>query len=263
MENQLMIPFNDNKISAALHLPDEYSGEKIPVVVICHGFISNKVGQHRLFVKTARELTAQGFAVMRFDYLGCGDSSGEYRDITLEGQIGETIHILDQLRYFSCLDQKNVTLIGHSFGGCIASYVATLDARVKRLVLWAPVANPHKDIYDIVGETVYQKCLHGQAAHYQGFELGGNFFRSLEGKFPVEAVGKFTGETLIVHGTEDAETPLANAVAYQHALSSRCCGGVTLRIIDNADHTFAAPEWEKQVIEATGQWLGKASSPFS
>lgn len=255
MEKQILIPVGDHSIYGVLHLPQHLSNEKLPTIVICHGFISNKVGQHRIFVKTAREFCKAGFAVIRFDYIGCGESTGEHENITLVNQIEETITVLDFLASYPHIDSDNFILLGHSFGGCVAANVAGVDKRVRSLILWSPVANPLEDIVGIVGKQIYQQGLAGQAVHYQGFKLGKNFFLSLSQMPPLQTITEFSGNVLIMHGSDDVETPLINASLYHHALSKRIAGKLSIEIIEGADHTYSSPMWEKATIDASLEWL--------
>jgi len=260
MESSIVIPIGDQRIYGMLHLPSQFSGGKLPTVVICHGFVSNKVGQHRIFVKTARALCQRGYAVARFDYCGCGESSGGHQDVTLARQVEETVKVLDFLAAYPDLDSDNYILLGHSFGGCVAAIVAGRDRRVGKLVLWSPVANPLMEIVEIVGQGLYQKSLAGEQVDYQGFELGREFFLSLSQISPLQEVKDYFGDVFIVHGTADVETPVENARAYEHTLGNRPLGTQTVYLVDGADHTYSSPCWEHAAIRATSKWLGCANN---
>lgn len=255
MEQYLTIPVGRNKLSAVLHLPDTTGTHKFPVIIICHGFISNKIGQHRLFVQTARTLSQAGHAVIRFDYSGSGESSGEYHDITLTGQIAETLEVIDYVAALPNIDQYNITLLGHSLGGCIAASAAGVDDRISRLVLWSPVASPLEDIVGIIGHNIYREGLKTGVVNYQGFELGKEFLASLSQERPLERIKAFSGDVLIVHGTDDIETPFRNARQYQAVLQERSTGSYQLSRIDGADHTYNSPLWQQEVIDSTTGWL--------
>src|SRR5262245_18163177 len=52
----------------------------LPAFVFCHPFAEEKLWTHRVFVSFARRLAAEGYPVLRFDYMGNGDSAGDFRD---------------------------------------------------------------------------------------------------------------------------------------------------------------------------------------
>lgn len=255
MEEQIVITVNDYQLKGVLHVPEQSNNKKLPLVIICHGFISSKVGQHRIFVKTARELCRVGFAVLRFDYSGCGESTGEYRDITLTRHIEETIEVIAFAVRHPNIDPDQIVLLGHSLGGGIAASVAGIDKRIKKLILWSPVARPFMDIVGIVGEELYKECLEKHVVNYQGFEVGLDFFDSLAKTHPLEIVKEFHGNVLVVHGTGDVETPVENAYMYGLALYKRSQAVNDVRVIDGADHTYNSPVWERELIGLTLHWL--------
>jgi hypothetical protein len=254
-EEQIIIRTDRHKLYGMLHLPEAGLGKKHPAVIICHGFIGNKNGQHRLFVKAARALSQEGFAVLRFDFSGSGESTGDYKDITLTQQVEEAINAIDFAEAHSSIDSNRIILLGHSMGGAIASSAAALDKRISRLVLWSPVARPHEDIVGIVGDGLYEHCLQNGSVEYQGFELGKEFFQSLSKVSPLESVKEYSGDVLIAHGSNDHDTPLYNAYFYERSLNTRQSGRCKIEVIEGADHTFESPTWEKEVIAVTLNWL--------
>ena len=78
----LILENEGKKIFAVLHIPKVNT--KIPGVIFCHGLAGHKTGKHRVYVDLASSLVSAGIAVLRFDYRGCGDSEGEFFDVTPE-----------------------------------------------------------------------------------------------------------------------------------------------------------------------------------
>jgi pimeloyl-ACP methyl ester carboxylesterase len=262
METSIQIKMDQHKIAGILHMPEHTKEEKIPLVIICHGFIGSKVGQHRLFVHAARELCQAGFAVLRFDYIGCGESTGEYHRTTVTQQINETLKVIDYAVTLGQIDLQRIVLLGHSLGGGIASMVAGQDKRVNKLVLWSPVAVPQQDIFGILGRKLYHECLKQGTVNYQGFVLGREFLRSLAEISPVNKIQEFPGDILIIHGDQDVETPITNTQLYDLALTQRQQGSYEISVIVDADHTYSSPVWEQEAIDTTIHWLSteKANS---
>ena len=74
------IPSRGQRLSAMLHLPVK-NEPKRPIVMICHGFTGDKIGMNQMNVKLAVKLEDAGYASVRFDYLGSGDSDGDLLQI--------------------------------------------------------------------------------------------------------------------------------------------------------------------------------------
>ena len=56
-------------------------------IVMCHPLGEEKLWSHRVFVSFARDLAAAGFAVLRFDFRGEGDSDRDFEETDLETRI--------------------------------------------------------------------------------------------------------------------------------------------------------------------------------
>ncbi|MDD4599929.1 2-succinyl-6-hydroxy-2,4-cyclohexadiene-1-carboxylate synthase [bioreactor metagenome] len=257
MEQQVIINTQEQSLYGILHLPEVFNQEKVPVVVICHGFISSKTGQHRMFVKAARELCQGGFAVLRFDFSGCGDSTGEYKDISVPRQVEETRRVIDFVAQYPAIDDSRIVLLGHSLGGAVATVSAAHDNRVNKLILLSPVAEPFKDIVGIVGKELYDQCHKDGVVNFQGFELGAQFFSSLIGLQPLSQAEYFGGDVLIVHGSGDVEIPLNNARLYQNVYKWRGRSHCKLQVVKGADHTYSSTAWKSECFDIILKWLNR------
>ncbi|MBM4047042.1 MAG: hypothetical protein FJ279_18220, partial [Planctomycetes bacterium] len=67
-------------------------------MVFCHPFGEERKSAFRAMVAAARAFADDGFTVLRFDYRGCGDSEGEFRDATLAAQMADVRAALVFLR---------------------------------------------------------------------------------------------------------------------------------------------------------------------
>ena len=106
-------------------------------VIVIVGGPQYRVGSHRQFVLLARALAAGGYAVLRFDYRGMGDSEGEQRDFeTVSADISAAIDVLQQ----RLPAVKQVVLWGLCDGASAALLYCheTRDARVSGLCLLNP-----------------------------------------------------------------------------------------------------------------------------
>lgn len=106
-------------------------------VIVIVGGPQYRVGSHRQFVLLARALAAGGYAVLRFDYRGMGDSEGKQRDFeTVSADIAAAIDVLQQ----RLPAVQQVVLWGLCDGASAALLYCheTRDARVSGLCLLNP-----------------------------------------------------------------------------------------------------------------------------
>lgn len=261
MEHQLIIPFEDVDLAATLHYPVDKGAannkcqNRWPLIIICHGFVGSRIGVDRLFVKAARELSAVGYMVLRFDYGGCGESTGDYGAGGLDVLIQQTQRIIDYSLTLDCVDPGRVILLGHSLGGAVSILTAARDKRVKTLVLWSPVAYPLNDLVRITGTKLRREAEVTGVADYLGYGLTSRFFHSLGEYNPLQETRHFTGDVLVAHGTADEVIPTEYCFVYQRTFWLREEGQCDKEVILNGDHTFSSSATFEELIGKTKDWL--------
>lgn len=261
MEHFITIRHNNQDITATLHYPNQQLSEcgkspcRWPVVVICHGFVGSRIGVDRLFVGAARTLAGAGYMVLRFDYIGCGESTGDYGSEGLGSMVGQTRRVLDYVTALDCVDSNRVVLLGHSLGGAVSILTAAEDKRVKSLVLWSAVANPLHDIVKIVGEDAYLSAIQTGVSDHLGYGLRTHFFESLSHFSPTLRIREFSGDVLLVHGTNDEIIPPEYSKLYQKLAWQRASGQCDLEEVEGADHTYSSKAAKDSAIHITRQWL--------
>src|SRR5574344_362483 len=72
-------------LSAVIETPDIKTGQKIPMVIICHGFCGNK--NEPLHKALSDSLLSKGIASIRFDFNGHGESDGDFQEMTVLNEI--------------------------------------------------------------------------------------------------------------------------------------------------------------------------------
>jgi pimeloyl-ACP methyl ester carboxylesterase len=105
--------------------------------VLCSPIGDDDLRAHRPIRHLAERLAARGFDVLRFDFHGTGDSSGDERAAdratVWRRDVGTAI---DELRRRSAVGA--VALVGLRFGGTLAAVAAADRGDVASLVLWSP-----------------------------------------------------------------------------------------------------------------------------
>jgi len=124
------------RLFGILHTPDQARRRDIGIVLLSPG-IKNRVAPHRLYNKMAAALAGRGFAVLRFDFFGLGDSEGELQ----EEQLADVYGAIQLGRYSedttAALDWMQRTLGLHRFivgGLCGGAISALLVAQSERRI---------------------------------------------------------------------------------------------------------------------------------
>lgn len=165
--------------------------------VFCHPFAEEKLWAQRVYVSFARELARHGYAVLRFDMSGHGDSDGRFEDASIEKYVADTRAALTELSGrvpAGC----PLGLFGLRLGASIAVLAAENDDRVKRLVLWEPILDGEKYGQEILmtnlatqmathGKVITERTKlvaqmeAGQTVNVDGYEVAGPMFRQICG----------------------------------------------------------------------------------
>ena len=236
-----------------LHMPEKVRG-KVPAVIIFHGFTGNKMEPHFIFVKLSRMLEKRGIASVRFDFGGSGESDGDFRDMTLSGEIREAHSILDYAKKLDGIDPERIGVVGLSMGGAVASALAgERKEDVKSLCLWAPAGNMGELIMSHEAGKNIELVKKAGYADVGGLLLGTGFLDDILKLDIFEIAKRYDKKVLILHGDKDAAVPLSTSERYL-----KCYGGrAELKIIKDADHTFNHADWEREVLESTVERLAK------
>lgn len=116
-------------------------------VVLCYPMGQEYIRAHRSFVLLARRLARRGFAVLRFDYFGTGDSAGDAEDGRLPRWIEDARAAIGEARRRS--GAARVSIIGLRIGGTVAALAAAADGAVADLVLWDPVIHGRAHVSEL------------------------------------------------------------------------------------------------------------------
>jgi alpha/beta superfamily hydrolase len=108
-------------------------------VVLCYPFGQEYMRAHRAFRQMALLLSKAGFHVLRFDYYGTGDSSGEGVEVSFEQCVEDARAAADELK--ESAEVKRVAFVGLRLGAAVAAMAADGRTDVDQVVLWDPAVD--------------------------------------------------------------------------------------------------------------------------
>lgn len=82
------INHNGKNIVGTWTIPKHIQGN-LPTLVLFHGFTANRNGPGDILKTTATALATQGFDTLRIDFLGSGESDGQWADSSLTSRISD------------------------------------------------------------------------------------------------------------------------------------------------------------------------------
>ena len=247
----VVIDGDHGKLQAVIHKPTLKQGERVPMVVLCHGFMGNM--QSGLLIKIAELLQAQGIASIRFDFNGHGQSEGRFQDMTVPNEIVDAKKVIDYVRALPYV--SSVAISGHSQGGVVAAMTAGElgSDKIKAVVLLAPAAVLRDDAIrgSTMGATYDPFNLGEYVELFRGLKLGAEYIRTAFSLPIYETSAQYQGPALIIHGTGDRVVPYTYGERF-HQIWPKS----KLQIIDRADHGFSKEI--EQVATSTAEFLSQA-----
>ena len=115
------------------------SGSRDMGIVLCSAFGQEYMRAHRAYRQLSLLLSRKGFHVLRFDYRGTGDSSGDLDGVTAADWVADVDAAIEELRESSGVPR--IGLLGLRLGALIAGVTCRARDDVARLVLCDPVAS--------------------------------------------------------------------------------------------------------------------------
>lgn len=221
-------------LHAELMKPQNTQDDKLPLVIICHGFSANC--NRPLLTDIADDLYDDGIASLRFDFNGHGQSEGEFQNMTVLNEIGDLKNVISWAQSQPWVE--SISLVGHSQGGVVVSMVAGElgDRVIKDLVLMAPAAVLRDDALrgNTMGAEYDPWNLKGDYVQLpNGLKLGRSYIESAVNLPIYETALNYTGPVLVIHGTHDRVVPYTYGERYNQGYRNS-----RIRLIPDEDHSF-------------------------
>ena len=118
-------------LALVLHLPETTGGADC--IVACHGLHASKDSDKYLLL--AAEMPLAGLALARFDFRGCGESTGVEAETTVATRLADAREVLARLVSHPRLSGR-FGLLGSSMGGYVVLHLAAQRGDGLPVVTW-------------------------------------------------------------------------------------------------------------------------------
>ncbi len=237
------------RIAGTIYFPSPRRSRLHPVVVICHGIPGSgtpRPPDDPGYEGLAAKFTAIGFAVVIFNFRGCGESSGDFDMI---GWTRDLEAVVDHASNAPYIDSKRIMVVGFSGGGAAAIYVS---AHVNSIYGLAVVGTPATfSIFKEAPTKIIDDFRKRGIIRTQGFPKDVDaWVKNFEAIEPLRWVSHFRGQhLLIVHGDADELIPVQQA---SDLWSAAPAGIKELFIIPGGKHRLRL---DQRCIEILETWL--------
>ena len=249
MKQKIEIQGPKGKLSAIINKPELAAGEKCPMVILMHGFLSNKKLEP---LKTiAKELEAAGIAALRFDFDAHGKSDGKFYEMTVETELADSMAVYE---YALGLDYvSKIAFTGHSQGGVVAGMTAGKlgSDKIACLVQLSAAA--------VLKDDALNGVLMGK--HYDPknppeilkvfFHKVGRCYFTVAQTLPIfETSSAYDGPVCLIHGKEDTIVPYSYSEHYHELYKNS-----ELHLFEGENHILSKKRAE--IIAMTVDFLKK------
>jgi len=244
----LSLEYPLGQTSAVLTQPGR---ESAGVVVLCHGFLSDK--NSRTNLRLTELLVQQGISTLRFDWFGMGQSSERFSDVTVTSCRSQLEAVLQDMK---TRGYRDIGLIGSSFGGLLAVLVGARHPELFAIGLKCPVPDFPEMLelefgQDGISEWQRTNTIPDVTGGQHPIPLNFEFMEDCKRYDAYAQARHLTVPCLIVHGKQDELVPLHQIERLEHGLA----GEKELLLLPDANHHFGRPEDFRTMSLALTKWM--------
>ena len=231
-------------LAARLETPD---GTPRAYALFAHCFSCSK--DIHAASRISRRLAQAGFAVLRFDFTGLGQSEGDFANTNFSSNIQDLVKAGELLagRY-----EAPALMVGHSLGGAAVIAAARHLPSVRAIATLGAPADAshvrqafHPDIAEIEAKGAAEVMLGGRP-----FCIRKQFLEDIEGHSLEDAVAALKPALLIAHSPTDNIVGVENATRlFRAARHSR-----SYLDLDGADHLLGDPDDARHAADVIAAW---------
>lgn len=243
------VAVGEEVIAADLTYSNNEGFERFAVLV--HGGPGGvKEGPVALYVDIAEHLAGQGIASVRFDFLGVGESSGAYENMTITRQAVELDAVIDHIS--EKYSPHHVALVGESYGATASILALRRDRYSCLVLLWPAIWLLEKTFAPYVTPEKLALARTQGYIEEEGERIGLTF---LEEVLQISDVSSGLAGTLVpvlfVHGEADQEVPFQQSVRAAELVT----GPQRVVLVPGGDHCLERPSERLLVHREVSGWL--------
>ena len=220
-----------DQLTGRLALPADQHPHNFAIFAHCFTCTKNLMAVRQISDALARE----GFGVLRFDFTGLGESSGDFSQTNFSGNVGDLEAASD---FLEKQYRAPSLLVGHSLGGAAVLMAASNLPSVQAVAtLGAPSEPGH--VTQLLRSSLEEIQSEGRAKVQiggQGFTIEKQFLDDLQAHALVEVVKNLGRALLILHSPQDQVVGIKNAEEIY--LSAR--HPKSFVSLDGADHLLSS-----------------------
>ena len=220
--------------------PARSEDTKLPVAIVCHGFMAFQDTVHQY----AQVLAELGYAAYCFDFCGGsvirGKSDGRTTDMSVLTELRDLEAVMEFTRSRPYNDPGKLLLMGCSQGGFVSALAAAKypDA-VSKLVLFYPALCIPDDAR--AGKMMFARFDPQdipERINCGPMKLGRCYAADVVNMDPYKEISGYGGDVLLVHGTRDFIVKPEYSKRAEEVYRS-CGANVTLKFIEGGSHGFS------------------------
>ena len=239
---------NGQHLAARLELPIDTEPHNFAIFAHCFTCSKNFSAVKNI----SHALSRKGFAVLRFDFTGLGNSEGEFSETNFSSNIED---LLDAAEYLKRNHKSPTLLVGHSLGGA-AVYFAAQELESVRAIASIGAPSEPEHVRHLVKGKEEEIIQAGSAQVNIGdreFKIQKHFLDDLESNKLKKTLTDLRKSILVMHSPQDEIVEIENA---RH-LYDAAHHPKSFISLDGADHLLSESDDSFYTGEVIASWASR------
>ena len=227
-------------------------GTKHPLIVMIHGGPHSQQGP--LFTFKSQYYAHRGWATLQVNYRGSTGYGQKFADGVFGDQNGNEAQdvlygVMAAMRRHPWIDRARIGIEGGSYGGQLSAWLITQTSMFRAAIPLAPIINNISYNY-MTYYNMYEQMEWGLLPHQ------GNLMDVLWERSALKHVAKVKTPTMLVHGENDNDVPIAESEQFYIALKDVGVEVVMVRY-PREGHGLAEPAHNVDLMDRSTAWYEK------